>query len=121
VNAFRHALTPARALLLAALLLLAQAAGLAHRVAHGGLPVVAQQAAAGATGDGFGWHSQAGGECRLFDQLLGHGDSLPASMPLVLASGVDVAPVVAPITAARCARLASYRARAPPADASHTG
>jgi len=118
VNAFRHALTPASALLLAALLLLAQAAGLAHRVAHGGLPVAgvvaAQQAAAAPAADAHDSHSHSGAECRLFDQLLGHGDALLVSLPLVVAARADVVPAAAAITAARYARLAGYQARAPP-------
>ncbi len=118
MNAFRHALTPARALLLAALLLLAQAAGLAHRVAHGGSPLpastVALAGAATAHGHGLGDHEQAGAECRLFDQLLGHADVLPSAAWSGLALGCTASPGIALPAPAVAGPAAAYQARAPP-------
>lgn len=148
---FRHALTPARALLLAAVLLLAQAAGLAHRVAHGGPAAASMPAVPGTAGTvgavgpralqahghafadaaahtsaqggraghgvgshGLTEHELAGAECRLFDQLLGHADLLPASAPAGdLLRGVD-SPCAAATAAAGTTTAAPYQARAPP-------
>ncbi len=125
MNLLRHALTPARALLLAAALLLAQAAGLAHRVAHGGLggmpPAAAAAAAKGAAsvadvpGKAFAQHAPAGVECRLFDQLLGHADALLAQTASVTPAAPSSLAALAAALPARSACAAAYRARGPPA------
>ncbi len=108
---------------MAAVLLLAQAAGLAHRVAHGGaLPAqVAALAATGAAqphahadGHGISGHEQAGAECRLFDQLLGHADLLPTSVLLGAVAHGTQAPAAAPQASPGSAPAAAYQARAPP-------
>ena len=97
-----------RAWMLAALLLAAQAAGLAHRVAHApGLPG-AVQVKAGA------WHEAGTADCRLIDQLA-HADALCTPAP-----ALPALPVVAEATQAlpqrtlAAAAPAAYLARAPP-------
>ena len=135
----RHVLTPARALLLAALLLLAQAAGLAHRVAHGGAPP-ADAHWVGLAGPGHGHahadaradprdhrhahghghgigitqHEQAGAECRLFDQLLGHADLLPAASVSCATPAAGAMPAASQPASAASSLAAAYQARAPP-------
>jgi hypothetical protein len=96
-----------RAWLMAGLLLAAQAAGLAHRIAH----------APGQAGAHASWshgHEAGGADCRLIDQLA-HADALcsppawapapppPAAAPLRLAIYAALAPAPA-----------AYLARAPP-------
>ncbi len=68
-------LTPLRAWLLAVLLLLSQAAGLAHRIAHA--------TPAGGTTAQAVWkadHKAGSGDCRLIDQLT-HADALCSGTP----------------------------------------
>ena len=135
MQALRSALTPWRALLLAALLLMAQAAGLGHRVAHG--PSAAAAAgAAGAELAPFWGHaapqehaharthvhaddhgqpaSDAAAECRLYDQLLGHADVLLGALPADVGAPADLAgPGQTRLALAR-RPAAAYQARAPP-------
>ena len=129
----RPALQPWHAWLLAALLLTAQALGLAHRIEHApgsaqrlhALGVAAQggTAAAGAAwsaaGQGSDTHGmaahQAGdADCRLVDQLA-HADGLadaaaglPAVLPTPVLALTPAAPVAVPPLPA------AYQARAPP-------
>jgi hypothetical protein len=128
----RSALTPWRALLLAALLLAAQAAGLAHRVAHGPAGHPAHEAAepwghpapwaqadahahahAGEVGHGHG-DTHAGAECRLYDQLLGHADVLFGLAVAVAPAAPAAGPALDAGTACGYSALAAYQARAPP-------
>ena len=119
MHLLRHALTPTRALLLAGVLLLAQAAGLAHRVAHAGIGDMenshAVTAPAAEHGHGLGNHQQAGTECRLLDQLLAHADALPTAALAVLPPTAEVSLAAAPQLTLRAARTAAYQARVPPA------
>ena len=128
MQALRSALTPWRALLLAALLLAAQAAGLVHHVAHG--PAAAGSAQATAFWGHAAPHqhrhlhehphehgqpsSETVAECRLYDQLLGHGDALVGTA----SAEASPQPVVAtpPRVQAFSGRgpAAAYQARAPP-------
>ena len=112
---------------LAALLLAAQALGLAHRVAHAtGLPsAVAVQAAAlaigsadaPAHGDAGAGHEAGSADCRLIDQLA-HADALcgsgysPPALPRTSASGTLASFPALPLGSA-----AAYLARGPPASA----
>jgi hypothetical protein len=100
-------------------LLLAQAIGLAHGIAHphsrGGLPsatVAATVAASGVTWAG-GLHDDGSVQCRLLDQL-SHADALTSALSL---PSVPTAAQtrVAPPRMAPCARVApAYLARGPP-------
>lgn len=101
-------------------LLLAQAIGLAHGIAHphsrGGLPS-ANVATAVTTTDATTWadglHDDGSVQCRLLDQLA-HADALTAgvSSPPVAPSAQTPA---AALRVARCARVApAYLARGPP-------
>ena len=72
-------------------------------------PAQAAQAADGAHG-----HSEAGAECPLYDQLLGHADALPAALSAV-AFGGTAAPLCAEgVFAPGRHAAAAYQARAPP-------
>jgi hypothetical protein len=105
----RFAIAPWQAWLLAVLLLAAQAAGLVHRVAHGGGGVAhAAHKAFSAS------HDEGSAECRLVDQLT-HADAL-------CGGDAPAAPALA-VQAAEPARAhgrlaegapAAYLARAPP-------
>lgn len=105
-----------RAWMLAALLLAAQAAGLAHRLAHApGLPGSTLAKAAAATAAAAGASHEAGSaDCRLIDQLA-HADVLctPAVTLALLPQHADAAAL--PAQQARAAATpAGYLARAPP-------
>jgi hypothetical protein len=110
------------ALLLAALLLVAQAAGLAHRVAHG-LPAHAQDgshATVNPVADHWGHapadaHGGVSSDCRLYDQLLGHADALLASLPPAPLPVAAPRTAVPELAAFGRANAAAYQARAPPA------
>ena len=110
-----HRRRPLAALVAVAALLLAQALGLAHGVAHA--PQVAALAAP-AHGDhdhGFDAHHDEGSaECRLIDQA-GHGDAVTA--PVVVADvprvGREARGVAAPVFLA-LAPARAYHARGPP-------
>jgi hypothetical protein len=104
-------------------LLLAQAIGLAHGIAHphsrGGLPnatVETTVAATAVTSAGTwadGWHGDGSAPCRLLDQL-SHADALTLtwSLPSALPS---VQTPAAPLRVAPCTRIAAaYLARGPP-------
>lgn len=131
----RHALTPWRAWLLAAVLLSAQLLGLAHSVAHGGgqpvqgdgwghaAPHAAAPAApdsvlhahhAHAHGDHHGAGDQASAECRLYDQLLGQCHALLSDA--VTAPQLAAAPprVASGVASPGRSAAAVYQARAPP-------
>jgi len=104
----RHRRLPL-AFVLAGLLLLAQALGLAHRVVHGGAMAVVAQASWSAG------HEAGGAVCQLVDQLA-HADALCTG------AAADVAqapPAQAPATALPGLRVArtppAYLARGPPA------
>lgn len=130
LSALRRALGPWRALLLVTLLLAAQAAGLAHRVAHG------PQAPAGAAHTAHWGHAAPSGhghaepsageatgheagtevsaECRLYDQLLGHADGLFGA---AVVDALLPAPTALPLPQRPSHRLspaAAFQARAPP-------
>ena len=100
-------------------LLLAQAIGLAHGIAHpqsrGGLPsasVAAAVATSGVTWAG-GLHEDGSLQCRLLDQL-SHADALPASFSLP-AVPPSVQTPAAPPRMAPCAPVEpAYLARGPP-------
>lgn len=99
--------TPWKAWLLAALLLGAQALGLAHRVQH----------APGVAPAPLAWvdaHEAGDPDCRLIDQLA-HGDLLCAAAVAVPAALPAVRPVVLAARPALAAGpAAAYQARAPP-------
>jgi hypothetical protein len=102
-----------KALLLAAALLLAQALGLSHRVAHAGLWHGA--VAHAAENDASPGHSEGSAECRLVDQL-GLGDAAP----LAVCATALPSPATAPLASRaqrkpRPAHTLAYSARAPPA------
>lgn len=123
-------LQPLHAWLLAALLLAAQALGLAHRVAHApGLPaaVVVQAAqtsqtsqtavAAPADAPADAQHEAGSADCRLIDQLA-HADALCGSASLLPAPLRAVAlSTVAAVPALPRGSAAAYLARGPPASA----
>lgn len=107
----RFSIASWQAWLLAALLLAAQAAGLAHRVAHGsgGVAHAAQKAFSAS-------HDEGSAECRLIDQLT-HADALcggdaPAATVLA-ASAADPSRPAARLSEGA---PAAYLARAPPRD-----
>lgn len=107
MNPRRFTLSPLHAWLLALLLLAAQAAGLAHRVAHapGLAPAHAQWV------DG---HEQGQDDCRLVDQLA-HADALcgaPAALPPRLPAAQ--AGAAARAQARPAGTAAAYLARGPP-------
>ena len=119
----RHALQPWRAWLLVALLLAAQAFGLAHRIehapgdaqrvrAHGEDPATAQPG--GHSAVAAGGHQRGDVDCRLIDQL-GHADGLCGTAP-----SAHVPALATSHAAARAAGMellaprAAYQARAPP-------
>lgn len=126
-------LTLVRACALAALLLLAQALGLAHGVAHarwgpaqGSLPSAPSalpglqagpvQAPPGdfAAATWRGSHQAGDVECRLIDQL-GHADAQAPGLQAWLPPAPAAQPVpVMPAVALRSWPAAAYRARAPP-------
>ncbi len=100
---------PLHALLLAALLLAAQALGLAHRTLHHG--AVDEAAHATAWLDG---HDDGSSSCRLVDQL-GHADlalAHAAAAPLLPPAACTVAPGVR--QALPSTPAAGYKARGPP-------
>lgn len=103
------------ALLLAAVLLAAQALGLAHGVAHG----AASGAAHSATtmpheAGGFNGHAAGGTECGLFSQMLGQA-LLPQAGFLLPAPPAPAAAVAAlPALPHRAHAGPAYLARAPP-------
>ncbi len=105
----RGAPTWLHATLLVLLLLAAQAAGLAHRVAHA--PGAAQAAA---HGHFAAVHDEGSAECRLIDQLA-HADGLCGDAPAATAAAVGgtSAAVLAPRVVA-AGPAAAYLARAPP-------
>lgn len=98
------------ALCLVALLLLAQALGLAHRIEHA-VPASAGDAHSTLLPD----HEAGDADCRLVDQL-GLGDGLCGSQA-VQAAAPPRTPWAAPCAAglARRTALVAYEARAPPA------
>ncbi len=109
MNRRRFLLAPWQAWLLAVLLLAAQGAGLAHRVAHG--LAVSEHAA---QQDFHAGHDEGSAECRLVDQLT-HADALCAGEPAT--PPAFAAAVAMPVRlAGRLAEGASaaYLARAPP-------
>jgi hypothetical protein len=100
-------------------LLLAQAIGLAHGIAHphsrGGLPSAsaALAVADGAKSWAGGGHSDGSVQCRLLDQL-SHADALTPTLSLPSALPSVQTPA-APLRVAPCARVATaYLARGPP-------
>ena len=100
-------------------LLLAQAIGLAHGIAHphsrGGLPsvAVATTVATSAVTWADGLHDDGSVQCRLLDQL-SHADALTTTVSLPSAPPSAQAPP-APLRVAHCARVApAYLARGPP-------
>jgi len=102
VSARRPRLAPWRAACLAALLLLAQALGFGHAVAHAGWPLGGDAAAVAS--EGHGNHEAGSAECRLVDAHA-HGDlamggawSLPAlpCAPLQAAAPGWEPPALAP-------------------------
>jgi hypothetical protein len=100
-------------------LLLAQAIGLAHGIAHphsrGGLPsaTAAVTVADGASSWAGGMHDDGSGQCRLLDQL-SHADALTPTFTLP-SSPPSVQTLAAPLHVAPCARVApAYLARGPP-------
>jgi hypothetical protein len=111
VNARFRTITPLRAWLLALVLVLAQTAGLAHRVAHTVAPgsVKAQSV----------WsaeHKAGTADCRLLDQLT-HADALCAPVLAALPEPVlGQERLAAPTGLVRPAAPAVYQARAPPLD-----
>jgi hypothetical protein len=90
--------------LLAAVLLLAQGVGMAHRFAH-----------APSAGDGWSQDHEAGGaECRLIDQLA-HADALcGGNAPVPGLVRVSATASARPAGALAIAAPAAYLARAPP-------
>ena len=105
----RFAMAPWQAWLLAALLLAAQATGLAHRVAHGGVggAHAAHQAFSAS-------HDEGSAECRLVDQLA-HADALcGGDAPALPALAVRAAEPSRPATRPAAGAPAAYLARAPP-------
>lgn len=118
--------TALQAWLLAALLLVAQGLGLAHRVAHapglghGGATLAAVSTSAKGHADGQAKASWAAGheadsaECRLIDQLA-HGDGL-CSTPWAAAAAPQAGETraAAPAPAPRAGSASAYFARAPP-------
>ena len=100
-------------------LLLAQAIGLAHGIAHphshGGLPsaTAAVTVAADASTWAGGLHDDGSLQCRLLDQL-SHADALTPTLSL-LSAPPSVQTPAAPMRVAPCARVApAYLARGPP-------
>jgi hypothetical protein len=114
-------LKPWSALLLAALLLLAQGLGLSHAVAHGGVPAgtLAGEPCSDAPGDAGHDHMHAGheagsAECRLVDAHA-HGDlALAATLPGVPLAGAKAPLPQHPAGAARPAPRWHPPARGPP-------
>jgi len=89
--------------LLAAVLLLAQGLGVAHRVLH---------APGSAGGDAlFGHHDR--GDCQLYDQL-SHGDALAVALPLLPPTLPQAVPEAAGPAGIGRVFAAAYLARAPP-------
>lgn len=105
---------PLHAWLLAALLLAAQALGLAHHIRHApGLGAAATTVAA-APPDWADGHAAGSAECRLVDQLA-HADGLcDATWAAAPAAPASPAPAAVPTPAPRAGSAAAYRARAPP-------
>jgi hypothetical protein len=100
-------------------LLLAQAIGLTHGIAHphsrGGLPsaTVAATGAAGTSTWADDLHDDGSVQCRLLDQL-SHADALTPTLSL-LSAPPSVQMPAAPTSVAPCARVApAYLARGPP-------
>jgi hypothetical protein len=100
-------------------LLLAQAIGLAHGIAHpharGGLPSATVTAAVVTSGVTWadGLHDDGSVQCRLLDQL-SHADTLTSALSLPSAPPATQT-LVAPPRAAPCVRFApAYLARGPP-------
>lgn len=111
----RFALTRWQAWLLAALLLAAQAAGLAHRISHGGHAGAARLAALQAAGpEGAASHDEGSAQCRLVDQLT-HADALCGgeltAAPARVAQGAGPARIEGRLAEGA---PAAYLARAPP-------
>jgi hypothetical protein len=120
---------PLHAWLLAALLLAAQALGLAHRVAHApGLPAAASAQAtvlasadvhahADADAAAHAPHEAGSADCRLIDQLA-HADALcgSASLPPALLSATTLG-TLADLPVLPLGSAAAYLARGPPASA----
>jgi hypothetical protein len=100
-------------------LLLAQAIGLAHGIAHphprGGLPSATVAAAVATSGVTWadGLHDDGSVQCRLLDQL-SHADALTSTLSLPSAPPAAQT-LIAPLRVAPCARVApAYLARGPP-------
>ena len=104
-------LTPLRALLLAAVLLAAQALGLAHGVVHGSAQ---GSSAASHQAGGFNGHDAGGTECGLFSQLLGQAHLPQASFQLPAPPAPAVAVAVLGALPRSAHGSAAYQARAPP-------
>ncbi len=96
-------------LLLAAVLVLTQALGAMHRIAHAGA------ASHGSAADHAFGHSAGSGDCQLFDQL-SHADA-PTAAALALAATAceTAAPQAADRSIAGSATPLPFLARAPPA------
>ena len=106
---------PFTAFVAVAALLLAQALGLAHRVAHAPQALASVVHAQEGHAHGFdAHHDQGSAECRLIDQA-GHGDA--ATAPVVVADvpgvGREARGAAAPAFAA-LAPARAYHARGPP-------
>jgi hypothetical protein len=115
MNSLLHRRRPLTALVAVAALLLAQALGLAHRVAHAPLVLASGAQAHEHPAQGFdAQHDEGSAECRLIDQA-GHGDGAPA--PTVVAdvprAGREALRVAAPAFVAQ-APARAYHARGPP-------
>jgi hypothetical protein len=112
VKSSARSITPLRAWLLALVLVLAQAAGIAHRVAHTALP--------GSTKAQSSWsadHKAGAADCRLLDQLT-HADALCAPVLAALPEPVSAQDgLTAPLWPVRAGAAALYQARAPPLNA----
>jgi hypothetical protein len=102
-------LTPLRACLLALLLLVSQATGLAHRIAHAA-PVGGTTAQAVLKAD----HQPGSADCRLIDQL-SHADALCSGLPVAAALLLPAAtPVALAAEAVRARPAPEHLARGPP-------
>lgn len=98
------------ALWLVALLLLAQALGLAHRIEHASTAPHAEELVAASTG-----HEAGGAECRLIDQH-GLGEGLCDERPVpALLERPTPWPAAWAVVAVALPAPAAYLARAPPA------
>jgi hypothetical protein len=116
LNRLRQWQRPAIAGVLAWVLLLGQALGLAHGVAHSLPPVSIAQAqddGCAEYGDLFASHEQSSDVCKLLDQI-GHADALPLATP----ASAQPAPAQHVDATAACGVAlrwaAVYNARAPP-------